>query len=128
MSFSFFNSLPLKKYLISYLIALLLTLVILSFLSILFTFFPPSDKLLTFACTHSGTLSAFIAAAVCTYRTGKQGLLTGLISADIYTVLLSFAGWIIFGKNLTVVALSKALTFSSIWGMIGGVLGVNFKR
>lgn len=116
-----------KSYIISFVFAFVLTLLLLSILSIIFTFFPPSEMISNFAYDYITTVSAFIAALFCAYRTGKHGLLTGIFSAVFYTATILLPGSMLFGELLPAGIFLRQLAFSAGFGAIGGIIGINLK-
>ena len=117
----------LKKYLVSFVAAFLSTLVIIGFTSILFALFSPPVWLEN-AIGFSEYLSAFISALLSGKLIGKKGILTGVICADTYMLLLLVTGMIIFKSVTPAPVLLKVFLISSFIGAAGGIVGVNFKK
>jgi len=119
--------LPLKKYIIAFALAFLLTVIPQAALSVLFSFVPPYEKVLNILSNASGYFSAMLAALFCARLCGKRGFLTGLISADIYMVLILFAGVILLKNTYGLSDIIRVFSLSSLCGIFGGIIGINFK-
>lgn len=124
---SFFEFVPMKKYIVSYIIAFLLTVVILSLLSVAFMFFPPSETVLSAVCNYSGIFSAFIAALLCSRKTASRGYLSGMLSACVYTCILMGVGCLLWGKGTLPQGVVSYLIIASVAGAAGGIVGINLK-
>ncbi len=119
--------LPLKKYIIAFALAFLLTIVPQAVLSVLFSFIPPHEKVFSILSNASAYFSAMLAALFCARLCGKRGFLTGLISADIYTALILFAGIILLKNTYGLSDIIRIFSLSSLCGIFGGIIGINFK-
>lgn len=124
---SFLKSVPMKKYIVSYIIAFLFTVVVLSVLSVAFMFCPPSEAVLSAIGNYSGIFSAFIAALLCSRKTTSRGYLVGMISGCIYTCILIGIGCLLWGKGALPHAMASHLMLASIAGAAGGITGINLK-
>ena len=124
---SFFESVPMKKYIVSYIIAFLLTVVILSLLSVVFMFFPPSEAVLSAISGYCGIFSAFIAALLCSRKTASRGYLAGMFSACIYTCILIGLGCLLWGEGALPQGVISYLIIASVAGAAGGIVGINLK-
>ena len=122
------DSLHMKKYIISYVTAFLITLLILGLLGILFSLLNPPEFATNFVRRYMYCLSSFMAAIFSTYGAKNSGLLKGIVSADIYMAILLVCGMIFFGSAYNVHSLIKILGISSLCGAFGGVIGINFKK
>lgn len=116
-----------KKYIISFIAAFLLTAFLLAVLSVVFAFFPPHVRLLRFVESSSGYFSAFLSALFCARLCAKRGLLTGMACADTYMLLLIAAGFILFKNTFSPQHIIRIFAFSSVSGALGGIIGINFK-
>ncbi len=124
---SFFKSVPMKKYIVSYIIAFLLTVVILSVISVVFMFYPPSEAVLSTVCNYCGIFSAFIAALLCSRKTASRGYLVGMLSACVYTCILMGLGCLLWGEGALPHGMVSYLIIASIAGAAGGITGINLK-
>ena len=124
---SFFKSVPMKKYIVSYIIAFLFTVVILSVLSAIFMFCPPSEAVLSVICDYCGIFSAFIAALLCSRKTASRGYLVGMLSGGIYTCILIGIGCLLCGRGALPHGLASYLIIASVAGAAGGITGINLK-
>lgn len=117
----------LKKYILSYVITFLITLIFLAAVSIVFSFFPPYAWLIDTVHDYSFVLSAFIAAFMCARSCLGRGLFNGIIAADIYIALLIVLGGLVFKNSVFSTSLIKIFLLGSISGAIGGIWGINSK-
>lgn len=124
---SFFKSIPMKKYIVSYIIAFLFTLVVLSVLSVVFMFYPPSETVLSVICDYCGIFSAFVAALLCSRKTTSRGYLVGMISACVYTCILIGIGCLLLGGGALPHGTVSYLIIASVAGAAGGITGINLK-
>ena len=124
---SFFKSVPMKKYIVSYIIAFLFTVVILSVLSAIFMFCPPSEAVLSVICDYCGIFSAFIAALLCSRKTASRGYLVGMLSGGIYTCILIGIGCLLCGRGALPHGLASYLIIASVAGAAGGITGITLK-
>ena len=124
---SFLKFVPMKKYIISYIIAFLFTVVVLSVLSVAFMFYPPSETVLSGVGKYSGIFSAFIAALLCSRKTTSRGYLVGLISGCIYTCILIGIGCLLWGKGALPQGMVSHLIIAAVAGAAGGITGINLK-
>ncbi len=124
---SFFKSVPMKKYIVSYIIAFLFTVLVLSALSVVFMFYPPSETVLSVICDYCGIFSAFVAALLCSRKTTSRGYLVGMISACVYTCILIGLGCLLWGKGALPHGMVSYLIIASIAGAAGGITGINLK-
>lgn len=124
---SFFKSVPMKKYIVSYIIAFLFTVVVLSALSVVFAFYPPSQAVLSAVCDYCGIFSAFVAALLCSHKSTSRGYLVGMISACIYTCILMGIGCLLWGRGALPQGMASYLIIASIAGAAGGITGINLK-
>ena len=124
---SVFKSFPMKKHIVSYIISFILTLILLSLFSVVFAFFPPSERVLSAICDYCGIFSAFIAALLCSRKCNSCGYLIGIISACIYTCILVGAGCILWGGGTLPDNLATYFLLSGAFGAVGGIIGINLK-
>ena len=122
-----FSSIPFKKYIRSFFLAFVITVILQALLSIVFSFFPPNEKMFGIICTISPYFAAFIAAFFSAYSGDKSGAVTGLIASDIFMLILFFAGVIFFKSQLSFNVMLKTLSLSSMCGICGGIIGINCK-
>lgn len=124
---NFLSMLPLKKYVFSFILSLLITLAVLAAASIIFSFLPPPQWLLAAVHDYTWLLSAFLAAFFCAGASSGRGFLTGIISADVYIALLIVLGGLVFKNSIESLSLIKIFALASISGAVGGILGINCK-
>ena len=124
---SFVKSVPMKKYIVSYIIAFLLTVVVLSVFSVVFMFCPPSHTVLSAISDYCGIFSAFIAALLCSRKTTSRGYLVGMISGGVYTCILMGVGCLLWGKGALPQGMVSHLIIASVAGAAGGITGINLK-
>lgn len=123
----FFSALPLRKYILSYIISLMMTLAVLAIVSIVFSFVPPYEWLIDALHEYVFVLSAFPAAFLCARTSSGKGFLTGIIAADIYILMLIILGGLIFKNAVDPSSLLKIFLLGSLSGAIGGIWGINSK-
>lgn len=123
----FFSIPSFKKYALSYIISLAITLIVLAITSIVFSFIPPYEWLVNIMHDYIFVLSAFPAAFLCARKSSGRGLLTGVIAADIYILLLIILGGLVFKNAITANSLVKIFLLGSLSGAIGGIWGINSK-
>lgn len=121
------SNIPLKKYIIAFILAFMITLVVLAAASIVFSFLPPPTWILNAVHDYSFLLSSFAAAFLCAKASSGRGFITGIIASDFYIGLLLALGGLIFKNTVSPISLIKIFSLGSIIGVIGGVLGINSK-
>ena len=121
---SFISNLPIKKYITSFALAFLITLLILSVLSIIFSFFPPPEWVLAIS-DYSYLLSGFIAAFFCAKKSSRRGFLTGILASLLYIATLIILGGLIFKSDISAIPLIRIFGVSALCGGAGGILGIN---
>ena len=124
---NFLFNIPLKKYAVSFIISLCLTLVLLSALSIIFSFLAPPSWLLDSFHNYIFIFSAFIAAFLCAKASSGRGFLTGIIASNLYILLLIALGGLVFKNSLESLSFVKIFIPGTICGAVGGILGINCK-
>lgn len=122
-----FSSIPLKKYIRAFFLAFMLTVILQAVLGIIFSFFPPSDKIFGVICASFPYFAAFLAAFFSGYSGEKSGAITGLLASDIFILLLFFLGIIIFKSAFSLDALLKTVSAATLCGICGGIIGINCK-
>lgn len=122
-----FSVLPIRKYVLSYIISLVITLLLLAAISIVFSFFPPYEWLINAIHDYTFVLSAFPAAFLCAKSSSGRGFLTGIIAADIYILILIILGGLMFKNAVAPNALVKIFLLGSLSGAVGGIWGINSK-
>lgn len=124
----FSGNISLRRYIFSFIAAFCITLVICAVTSIIFAFFSPPDRLysifIKYFCYFSASAAAFLSAM----GTQKNGMITGILCADIYMLVLILAGAIIFKTGFPLSSALKIFGFTSVFGGIAGILGINFKK
>ena len=118
-------SFPLKRYIVSFFGAFLITIVIAGIISALFSFFDVPVWLSALPARFLCYFSAFAAAFLSTKGAEKNGLVTGILSADIYMLVLLLAGMIFFGSGFPPENAVKIFSLCSFTGAAGGILGIN---
>ncbi len=121
---NFISNLPIKKYIVSFALAFLITLLILSVASIVFSFLPPPDWVFAIF-DHCYLLSGFMAAFFCAKYSAKRGFVTGLFSSLLYIAVLIMLGGIIFKSDISAIPLARVFGLSALCGGVGGILGIN---
>lgn len=124
-SLGFFS---LRRYIVSFLAAFLITAVLYAILSVIFVFFSPSDQVYNFLIRYSGYFSASLAAFLSAVRTHKNGLITGIVCADVYMFIVIISGMILLKNSFPADSALKIFGFTSVFGGIAGILGINFKK
>lgn len=121
------SNLPLKKYIISFILAFIITLAALAAASIAFTFLPPPAWLVEGLHDYAFLISGFAAAFLCARASSGRGFITGIISADIYIALLVILGGLVFKNSAPALSVIRIFTLGSVCGAVGGILGINCK-
>ncbi|MBQ3023534.1 MAG: TIGR04086 family membrane protein [Clostridia bacterium] len=124
---NFISNFNVKKYIVSFLLAFLITLLILSVSSIIFSFFPPSKWVLNLFSDYAYLLSGFIASFLCARASSRRGFITGALASFFYIGILVLLGFLIFNSNIFTLRLTKVFGLSVLCGGIGGILGINSK-
>ena len=125
---SYLGNILFKRYIISFLAAFLTTTVLCGISAVLFSFFAPPDWLQNSFVHYSCYFSAFLAAIFSAMGSRKNGLVTGVICADIYMLILIFAGMIFLKNDFPLKSLLKVFSICSLSGGLGGIIGINFKK
>ena len=118
----------LKRYILSFLMAFLATVVLCAIIGVLFSLFNPPDFLYAFFTHYFCYVSVSLAAFFCAIGTQKNGLITGIICADIYMLVLIALGMIFFKSSFPIDSVLKIFGITSVFGGLSGILGVNFKK
>lgn len=126
-SVNFISNLPFKKYIKAFIFSFVLSLVILAAISIVFSFFPPPEFLLEALGSYFYLFPVLTAAFLCGRVSLRRGLLTGLISAFFYILLLVMSGGILFKTVVSADKIISLLIPGLLCGAVGGILGINFK-
>ena len=122
---NFISNLPIKKYIVSFALAFLITLLILSAASIIFSFFPPPEWVFGIFSNYSYLLSGFTAAFFCARKSSKRGFVTGIYASVLYIAILIMLGGIIFKSDISAIPLIRIFSLSALCGGVGGILGIN---
>ena len=117
----------LMHYLKAFLAAFSCTVIVFALLSALFAHTDIPENVWELILSASGAFSSFLAAFFSAIGTRKRGFLTGIISSLLYTLLLILPGMVFFPGKRAAAALIKKLLYAVLFGMIGGILGINFK-
>lgn len=117
-----------KKFLFSFILAFLITLVLTGLLAIIFSLSHPSDTTLNFICHSISFLSSFIVAFLCAGSIGKNGLFTGAVSSCLYMAILTMCGIAFLGNPFDLQSFIKVIGISSLCGALGGIVGINLKK
>ena len=123
-----FENFSFKRYILSFLIAFLLTVVLCAIAGVLFSLFSPPDFLYNFFTHYFCYISASLAAFLSAIRAQKNGLITGIICADIYMLALILLGIMFFNSSFPADTALKIFGVTSVLGGISGILGINFKK
>ena len=118
----------LKRYIISFVLAFILSAVVISVFSIVFHFFSPPQWLYSGIVRYFAYFSACLAAFFSALGTGKNGLIRGFVCADIYMLLLILAGVLFLGNSVSVNSAVKIFGITTVLGAFFGVLGINLKK
>ena len=116
------------RYLLSFITAFIATAAICAIISIVFAFWGPPEWLYLSFIRCIPFFSAFLTSFFCGAKSEKNGLLTGIICADIYMLILIFAGIIIFKSKFPVNSAAGIFSTTSAIGAIAGIMGINFKK
>lgn len=115
---SFFKSLV-----ISYII----TLVLILFMAIIFTYTPLKEKNIPLFNTIIMIISITAGAIYLTLKIGEKGWLNGGIVGIIYYIVLVLLNYILFKDHTIDIYTTSKLIISLITGIIGGMIGINLK-
>ena len=122
------ENLSFKRYILSFLFAFFITVVLCGITGVLFSFLSPPEWMynlfIRYFCYVSASLAAFFSAI----GTQKNGLITGIICADIYMLVLIALGMIFFKSSFPIDSVLKIFGITSVFGGLSGILGVNFKK
>lgn len=124
---NFISNLPIKKYVVSFLLAFIITILILSVASVVFSFLPPPDWVLNLLTKYGYLLSGFIASFFCARASARRGFFTGSLAAVFYIAFLYMLGAAIFKSPLITTKLTRVFGLSALCGGLGGILGINSK-
>ena len=117
----------LRKYVVSFLLAFIITLLIFSIASVIFSFIPPKDWVLGIFSEYGYLISGFIASFFCARASSRRGFLTGAFAAVFYIAVLYMLGAAIFKAPLITTKLARVFGLSALCGGLGGILGINSK-
>ena len=115
----------LKKYILSVLFSLLVTMVLFGIISVVFTFFSPAPWLVKSISDYSIFFTVFLCSFLSARTSRGQGLLTGIISALFCLFIIGLTGSVFSGNVLFSFAFLKILPLTLVCGGIGGILGIN---
>ena len=124
----FISSIPLKKYIFSFVLSFIITTMLLAVTGFIFSRTTPSSGVISAVSRYSYCMSAFITAILCTYGESNHGLIKGIISSAIYVFLLFLCGVLLFKEPFNVSSLIKAIPLATFFGGIGGIFGINLKK
>lgn len=124
---NFISNVSFKKYIVSFLLAFIITLLIFSVASVVFSFIPPSRWVLRIFSEYGYLISGFIASFLCARASSRRGLLTGALAAVFYIAVLYMLGAAIFKAPLITTKLARVFGLSALCGGLGGILGINSK-
>lgn len=124
---SFLSLHSLKKYILSIVISILVTVVLLALISVVFSYLPPALWLMQAITDYSYTLPAFISAFLAARSSSGRGLLTGIITAVLCIFMISLVGKIFFDSSDFLISFVKTLPIGALCGGLGGILGINSK-
>ena len=120
------NTLSVKKYIFSFIVATVVTLSVMGICAVIFSFFPPSEKVIEVSGVVLRCFSAFSVAFLCARVTKKKGLLTGAVSAIIYEFIIFFPS-VLMHVDFSFAGICILFVLSAAFGAIGGVLAINLK-
>lgn len=117
-----------KRYLLSFITAFIVTAVICAIISVALSLLSPPGWLYSSIIRYIPFFSAFLSAFFCSTKAGKNGLLTGIICADMYMLILILAGVVIFKNSFPVNSAPEIFSITSAAGAVAGILGINLKK
>jgi len=118
---------PAGRYAVSFVITTVVSIAVIAAVSIIFSFFPPGEKLLSLLGRYIYILPAFVSAFISGRKAKSRGFLTGIISACLYILILVIAGGLIFKSRISPATLPGIFIPVALSGALGGILGINFK-
>lgn len=124
---NFISNMSFKKYIVSFLLAFIITLLIFSVASVIFSFVPPSLWVLEIFSEYGYLVSGFIASFFCARASSRRGFITGALAAVFYIAILYMLGAAIFKAPLITTKLARVFGLSALCGGLGGILGINSK-
>ncbi len=117
-----------KRYISSLLLSLTITLLILAILSAVFTFFNVNEGLVRLAPTILFFFSSFLSGFFASRKTKRAGWLTGIIASFFYSIIVLLLSIIFSSGAPTPQGALKTVLYSLPFGIIGGILGINFRH
>ena len=124
---NFISNVSFKKYIVSFLLAFIITLLIFSVASVVFSFVPPAKWVLEIFSEYGYLISGFIASFFCARASSRRGFFTGALAAVFYIAVLYMLGSAIFKAPLITTKLARVFGLSALCGGLGGILGINSK-
>ena len=124
----FIDSIPLKKYIISFAVSFAVTTALLAITGFVFSRTSPSVGVISAVSRYSYCMSAFITAILCTYGEGNHGLMKGILSSVLYVAALFLCGVFFFKESFDIHAMLKVIPLAAFFGGIGGIIGINLKK
>lgn len=116
-----------KKYFISLSISIILSIIMIFVLSILISKTSLSEKIIKPATITITSISIFIGAFLVSKEKKEKGLINGIVLGLSYIVILYLFS-IILNRGFYISSSSILMIFIGvIGGIVGGILGVNFK-
>ena len=109
-------------------IAFIITLICLLAISIILTYTNVSENIITVSVIIISALSIFIGSIISAVNINKNGILNGSIVGAIYMITIYLLSSIFvsgFSMNMQSILM---IVISIIAGMIGGIIGVNFRK
>ena len=109
-------------------IAFIITLICLLAISIILTYTNVSENIITVSVIIISALSIFIGSIISAVNINKNGILNGSIVGAIYMITIYLLSSIFvagFSMNMQSILM---ILISILAGMIGGIIGVNFRK
>ena len=109
-------------------ISFVITLISLLVISIILTYTDVSENIITVSVIVISALSIFIGSIISAVNINKNGILNGSLVGAIYMITIYLLSSIFvagFSMNMQSILM---IVISIIAGMIGGIIGVNFRK
>ncbi len=104
------------------------SLIILMVFSVLITYTPLSENYIGLICLLASGSGALLSSILAGRIFKSKGIIIGAVSSVIYFLILLLTGVLIFENGVEYATVLKNLIWYILAGILGGVIGVNFKK
>jgi len=109
-------------------VSMIFTAIALLILALFVTYGNMSEKAVSICVAAATFICVFASGFAASSAAGKNGWLSGLVAGIIYVIVMLVVGWITLGNSSVSNETVKMFIISIVSGIIGGIMGINFKR